>query len=181
MTTARPLAVLSFSKKNIYVILMQSKTKWTKVPYTFYNFPLFLSKRSKSCLGSRSGSVSPGCRCGSGKMMPVRPDPDPQQWETLHKKWKSFRKVYKVNWNVPLKVHICLMNDGIKLMMRRLRLSAEVTLLPTGRNFGCITQKGPRRDVSDRTLPLPIVSRIFSNERKSAYFQAEFSYILFSM
>jgi hypothetical protein len=33
---------------------------------------------------------------------------------------------------VPLKVHISLMNDGIKLMMRRLRLSAGVTLLPMG-------------------------------------------------
>jgi hypothetical protein len=59
---------------------------------------------------------------------------DPQQRETIHNKLKSFRKVYKVNWNVRLKAHISLMNDGIKLMMRRLRLSAGVTLLPTGRN-----------------------------------------------
>jgi hypothetical protein len=86
-----------------------------------------------------------------------------------------------MNWNVPLKVPISLTNDGNKTNDAQIKIKCWGYVVANGRNFGCITQKGPRRDVVERTLSLPNVSRNFSNERKSAYFQVDFSYILFSM
>ncbi len=157
---------------------MQSTTKWTKVPYTFYNYTIFLCQKGRNPVSdpepdqwALDADTDPAKWCGSGSatMRDTAYEMKKLQKSLQSELERTFEGSYFLNeWRYKN-------NDA------QLKIKCWGYFVANGRNFGCISQKGPRQDVVERTLSLPNVIRIFSNERKSAYFQADFGYILFSM